>query len=240
MALISLILRNIKPCPFSTPYPLIRLSRPMVHFSRSCRPQTMYLSSLFLLIFLSSLSQFSSAQAIPTTGWEQLNFKGKNIIKAGPNYIHIKSKDSASAYFYKFENPIAQPFKLAWEWKVTNIFPTNPSSKLMDDYPARVYVIFEQSWRTGFKIRALNYVITHESTEALEWRNPFSNDSIMFARNITRENTWEEQSARPMADYKRIFKRQNRAIGIAVMSDTDNTHREVEAWYRNIQIQLQP
>ena len=188
--------------------------------------------SIFLLSALTYVSSVT-AERLELSGWEKISFAGKTEITATKSQIHIVSNDSATAYYYKFPEPLRSPFSLSWRWRVSEFTDSNPEDKEHDDYAARVYVVFDNFWNS----RALNYVAIDSLSDKKSWVNPFSSNSLMIPRKVVIGDKWQQESALPWEDYARLFGREpTQVLGIAVMSDTDNTHGAVEAWYKDIEI----
>lgn len=187
---------------------------------------------VFLLITLTCVNDVY-AERLVLSGWEKISFAGTTEITATNNQIHIVSNDSATAYYYKFPTALRAPFSLSWRWRVNKLTDSNLDDKEHDDYAARVYVVFDSFWNS----HALNYVAVGSLPEKTSWVNPFSRNSLMIPRKVVIGDKWQQESALPWEDYVRLFGREpSKVLGIAVMSDTDNTHDAVEAWYKDIEI----
>jgi hypothetical protein len=151
---------------------------------------------------------------------------------------------------------------LRWRWKVSNVFAKGDArSKSGDDYPARIYVAFEfQPGNAGFFERAKRKAVEVMFGEALpgnainyiwanrlpigEWvNNPYTDKTRMLAvsSGADKAGDWVSIERDIMADYRKAFGDEPPAIiGIAIMSDSDNTGEQASAWYGDIQLLKAP
>lgn len=176
---------------------------------------------------------------------------GKSILKA-------ESHASASAIVYYrtfniYENPC-----LHWRWKITELSSRgNPKEKSGDDYPIRVYVLFQYdpaSASLGERLTynaakiiygkyppqsTLNYVWTGTNISERFITSPFTKKAriIILERGIERVGQWVEESVNVLADYRKVFGKDPPAIaGLAIMSDTDNTGTSAVAYLDFIEV----
>jgi hypothetical protein len=199
------------------------------------------------------------------TDWEPLNFpKIKNhskysLVKEGDKSIlKAESHASASAIVYRrtfniYENP-----QLHWRWKVTQLSDGgNPREKSGDDYPIRVYVMFGYDpAKASLKDRllynaskiiygkypphsTLNYVWTGTKIPERFIRSPYTDKAsmVVLERGKEKAGQWVEESVNVPEDYRQAFgKEPPDMAGIAVMSDSDNTVTDAEAYLEFIEI----
>ncbi|MEJ2041219.1 MAG: DUF3047 domain-containing protein, partial [Desulfosarcinaceae bacterium] len=145
---------------------------------------------------------------------------------------------------------------LVWSWKVHNILQKGDvTRKQGDDYPARIYVAFafdagKAGWweRTRHKAASLaagrelpgtvlNYIWANHAPVGLFVDNPYTSKAKMIVvRSGTQDlNHWMSERRNVLEDYKKAFGQPPPAIiGIAVMTDTDNTGEEATAYYGDI------
>ena len=176
---------------------------------------------------------------------------GKSVLKA-------ESRASASAIVYRrtfniYENP-----RIRWRWKVTQLSDRgNPKEKTGDDYPIRIYVMFQydpDKTTLGDRLiygatraiygkypphSTLNYVWTgHNITERI-YVSPYTEKAciVVLERGKQRVGQWVEESVNILDDYRKAFGKDPPAIaGLAVMSDTDNTGESAVAYLDFIEI----
>lgn len=175
---------------------------------------------------------FSSSQ------WQQLDFVNQNKITLNGDKIEMSSDTSASAYFYEFPKPLTKPFRLSWEWRVNKHLPVgDPLEKRNDDYAARVYVVFQQGF-FKWQVNSVNYVWASKAYSRTFWLSPYDKRSAILPRvNSAEVDTWFSEQAFPFADFPNLFDQRGRkVIGIAIMSDTDDTATSVTSTFRNIEV----
>ena len=199
------------------------------------------------------------------TDWEHLTFpkikahSKYSLVKEGnKSILKAESHASASAIVYRrtfniYENP-----RLTWRWKVTELSNRgNPKVKAGDDYPIRVYVMFQydpDSASLGEKLiykatkaiygkypphSTLNYVWTGANISERFIASPYTGKAYMVVleRGKEKAGLWVEESVNVLEDYRKAFGKEPPAMaGIAVMSDSDNTGAQAEAYLEFIEV----
>ena len=197
--------------------------------------------------------------------WEPLTFpkikahSTYTLVREGEKSV-LKAESNASASglvcrqtFNIYEYP-----RLRWRWKVT-LLPDrgDPREKEGDDYPIRIYVMFQYDparATTGERLvynatrliygkypphSTLNYVWTGRHIPERFIVSPYTNKArmVVLERGRERLGRWVEESVNVLDDYRRAFGKEPPALaGIAVMSDTDNTGARAEAYVDFIEI----
>lgn len=197
--------------------------------------------------------------------WEPLTFPK---IKAHSTYtlvtrgdktvLKAESRASASAIVYRRTFNIYESPRLHWRWKVDQL-PAhgNPKNKGGDDYPIRVYVVFQYdpaSATPGERLiysalkmiygkypphSTLNYVWTSATIPDRYIVSPYTEKArmILLERGNGRVGEWMEESVDVLADYRQVFGKDPPATaGLAVMSDTDNTGTHAVAYLDFIEV----
>jgi len=228
--------------------------------------------ALLLMMLFTQTTALGAEQAIlfrenfeSLSQWEPLTFpkikahstytlvkeEGKSVLKA-------ESRSSASALVYRrtfniYENP-----RIRWRWKVTQLSDQgSPKEKTGDDYPIRIYVMFQYDpnkatlgdrliYGTTKAIygkypphSTLNYVWTGHSLPERFIVSPYTDKAriVILERGKQRVGQWVEESVNVLADYRQAFGKDPPAIaGIAVMSDTDNTGGSAVAYLDFIEV----
>jgi hypothetical protein len=161
----------------------------------------------------------------------------KTVLKAESNY-------SASAIvcrrlFNIYENP-----RVRWRWKVEKMSDRgNPKEKSGDDYPIRIYVMFQydpDKATLGDRLiygatkaiygkypphSTLNYAWTGRNIPEKIIESPYTEKAriVILEKGSSRLKTWVEESVNVLDDYRKAFGKEPPPIaGIAVMSDSDN------------------
>jgi hypothetical protein len=125
-----------------------------------------------------------------------------------------------------------------WRWRIENhLGAVNEQAKSGDDYAARVYVVVSGGlafWRT----RAINYVWASASPKGKIWPNAFAGDhAMMITLRSSSDQTgvWYIEKRNILVDLKQQFGEDMGYIdAVAIMTDTDNAHGKVTAYYGDI------
>ena len=231
--------------------------------------------TFFLIVILIILAAVTTAKAEQKilfrvnfntlTDWEPLNFpKIKNhsqytlAAEGNKTVLKAESHASASAIVYRRTFNIYEHPRISWRWKVTQLSDRgNPKEKAGDDYPIRVYVMFQYdparaSLGERLKYSAakviygkypphstLNYVWTGVNVPERFIASPYTGKAYMVVleRGRQRVGQWVEESVNVLADYRKAFGQDPPAIaGLAVMSDTDNTGADAMAYLDFIEV----
>jgi len=171
------------------------------------------------------------------SGWEEKIFNGQvdyqAVIDDGRQVLQAESKGKASALIYRLNVDPHQYPKLRWRWKIDKILEKgHAGQKAGDDYPARVYIIFD-SWLPNYA-RSINYIWASKVDRETLIVSPYYRRSIMLAVNSGPESVgrWVIEERDLLSDYKRAFGGKIPLIkAIAIMSDGDNTGESSMAWY---------
>ena len=210
----------------------------------------------------SLITAFSTITSLED-GWEPMEFpkidrhsryqltddNGEQVVKA-------TTDNSASGLIARVSVEPGDSLILRWRWKVSNVYQQgNARKKEGDDYPARIYVAFEfEPDEAGFFERAkrktvevvfgeelpgnaLNYIWANRLPVGEIIANPFTDTTMMVAVNSGTANTgeWVTVERDIMADYREAFGEEPPpVVGIAIMSDSDNTGEKATAWYGDI------
>lgn len=183
------------------------------------------------------VGRFSAADL---AGWQEHVFKGKTRYQfassEGKTVLAARSSKSASGYLLRKPGVKAATHPLLrWSWKITQpVAGENPDQKAGDDFAARVYVVFPG--RFFWQTRAICYVWSGVMAPGTFRPSPFSKNVVNVAvAGAGDAGHWRIEERNYVADFKRYFGGEPpnpEAIGI--MTDSDNTGGEAEAWYGDI------
>ncbi|MBC8323953.1 MAG: DUF3047 domain-containing protein [Candidatus Marinimicrobia bacterium] len=224
---------------------------------------------LFILFYLSS---FLFSQTIlrddfeKLNNWKPLTFEKiekhtqYSIDKGNPHgsYLKAESSGSASGLIWEKSFNVNESPLLRWKWKVSNIYSKgNAKEKSGDDYPVRIYVMFEYDPETaGFWESALyesaklfygeypphsslNYIWANKDYEENIIPNPFTDKAQMILLQKGKSNVgkWMIEEVNILEDYKKAFgENPPKKASLAIMSDSDNTGESATAWIDFIEI----
>ncbi|MFH2204482.1 MAG: DUF3047 domain-containing protein [Elusimicrobiota bacterium] len=201
-----------------------------------------------------------SGGALPD-GWEALTFKKipRHTVyrwSRSESAIHAVSRDSASGLIRRLSVDAGAAPILRWRWRVSGIVERGDArSKAGDDYPARLYITFKYDpKRTGLGTRmkyglaktlygeypphaGINYIWANKLPRGTTIANAYTDRVKMVAirSGESEAGKWLREERDIVRDYRELFGEEPPPIaGIAIMSDTDNTHGSAEAWYADI------
>ena len=212
----------------------------------------------------SLITAFSTITSLED-GWEPMEFpkidrhsRYQLTDDDGEQVVMASTDNSASGLIARVSVEPGDSLILRWRWKVSNVYEQgNARKKEGDDYPARIYVAFEfEPDEAGFFERAkrktvevvfgeelpgnaLNYIWANRLPVGEIIANPFTDTTMMVAVNSGTANTgeWVTVERDIVADYHKAFDREPpKLVGVAIMSDSDNTGASATAWYGDVSL----
>jgi Protein of unknown function (DUF3047) len=204
--------------------------------------------------------------AAPPPGWEALTFSRVPrhsryvVVREGESWVlRAESDASASALYRPLDLDPKVHRILTWRWKVENVLAkADPRRKEGDDYPARVYVAFqydpaaasvwERSRYWAYRViygryppgRVLNYVWESRLPVGTVLDNAYTNRAkIVVVRSGAAEvGRWVTEQRDVYEDYRRLIGGEPPGIvGVALMTDTDDTGERAVAYYDAISLE---
>jgi len=179
------------------------------------------------------------------------NYQGKTVLSAN-------SKTSASGLAIKLRPRQAQNLWLKWEWKTVAPIPAADNAEhTQDDAPLRILVAFDGNkskltLKEKMTFEMANLISGQEmpyATLMYIWSGKTPVNTILDNAHTSRikmivvDSGWESlgdwrQHERDLAtDYKRAYgENPGEVIGIALLTDTDNTKSETRALYGDIEL----
>ncbi len=219
-------------------------------------------TSLAEELVIGDFAGLEPAQGLPED-WQPMTFSNieahtnYSLIKDSQRtVIKARSQNAASGLIRQVRvDPYEYPW-LQWSWKIDHVLKKGDvTTKTGDDYPARIYVAFafepDQSslWQrmrhktakafTDQELpgNALNYIWANKADQETVVPNPFAQEAMMVVLQSgnARSDQWIEEKRNIVKDYKQAFGKQPPdIIGIAIMTDTDNTGEETTGYYGDI------
>ncbi|MCB2184879.1 MAG: DUF3047 domain-containing protein [Deltaproteobacteria bacterium] len=174
-------------------------------------------------------------------GWKTQEFQGQTRydLVRGPHgkVLFAQSDGTAGGLYREVSVDLKVTPVLNWSWKVRNILEKgNAWTKEGDDFPARVYVIFDAFF--PWNRTSICYVWANRLPKGEFTGNPFAPDNV---KTLAVESgpalvgRWVTEARNVPEDYRRLFQEEPPPVrGVAVMTDTDQTGGEAEAWYGDI------
>jgi hypothetical protein len=159
--------------------------------------------------------------------------------------LRAESDRSASGMVLKQRYDVHAYPRLRWRWRVEGVYAKGDATrKAGDDYPIRLYVMFEYDPKTAAGGKRLKYGFAKavygeyppDSGVSYVWESrenpaefvvsPYTGSMMMFLKRKgpARVGEWVEEEADVLADYRKAFgKDPPRTASLAVMNDSDNT-----------------
>ena len=188
---------------------------------------------------------FSGPDALK--GWDEKLFKGKVTYKiekeGGTSYVNAHSEGAASALYYKInlDAKNKHPF-IRWRWRVEKLpAKTSPESleiENVDDFAARVYVIFPAMFITNSRV--LEYVWSETLSVDSTGTSPYSKNIklIVLEKGLDVDKKWFREERDIYQDYVKLFGRppEYNIGAIAFMTNTEHTGTSASASYADIEV----
>jgi hypothetical protein len=153
--------------------------------------------------------------------------------------LRVRSDRSASAIWRAVDYPGKEHLTLSWRWKIDRTIPNNTREreKAGDDFPARIFVVFDG---TPFDSRSLAVCYVWASNEAVgeTFINPHVKNvaTVVLQSGDDRLGQWVDEERDVVQDFEALFGRSpNTVAGVAIMVDTDNTRTDAITWFDDIQ-----
>ena len=226
-------------------------------------PESKILCLTLLFGLILSLSCFSAAMGFAREvliqedfqsldDWEPFTFKNiekktryEIVTVRGESLLKASSNSSASALVHKKTFDVYRFPLLSWRWKVEQVYERgNAAVKEGDDYPLRVYVLFQYdpdqaglAQRLKYALAkslhgeyppdsSLNYIWANQRHAAPYLINPYAEQARMIPlqSGAARAGEWQEETRNILKDYAMAFDRQPPVrAALAIMNDSDDT-----------------
>ena len=178
--------------------------------------------------------------------------------KDGEHYLRAETQASASGLLYRESFNVYDYPKVRWRWKISNVYDKGDGrTKASDDYPIRIYVLFEydpQKAGAADKIKyglariiygeypphsAINYVWSSAT-----WNTPFITSPrtdkvkvVALQSGTAKAGTWQEEEVDALQDYRRMFGTDPPArASLGIMSDSDNTAEKAVSFVSFVEV----
>lgn len=189
------------------------------------------------------------------TAYRLQNYQGRIVLKADSN-------QSASGLAVKLNPRPSKHLWLQWEWKaLSSLNLANNLDQYADDSPLRIMVAFDGDHsKLTIKDKMLAEMAQIISGQEMPYatlmyvwspkgqleqikNNPYTDRIRLIAVDVGRENLgqWRKHQRDLTADYKKAYGyAPGNLIGIALMTDTDNTKSQTRAYYGDIELKYRP
>lgn len=147
---------------------------------------------------------------------------------------------------------------LKWKWKVSNVYENgNAKVKAGDDYPIRIYIMFEYEpensgfWESALYESAkliygeypphssLNYIWANKNHSEEIIPNSFTEKAqmVLLQKGNTNVGEWIIEEVNILEDYQKAFgEKPPIKASLAIMSDSDNAGESAIAWIDFIEL----
>ena len=177
----------------------------------------------------------------------------------GGRTVLIATADrSASLYVARFKQPATVPARLSWRWRTGALVPgADNRDKKREDAPLRVIVAFDGDRSTLPEVEQKRF----RQAKALSGReSPYATLMYIWSDHVPPETvipsahtgqlkmlvvasgagglgSWQSVSRNLAADFRRAYGAEpGRLLGVAVMTDTDNTGAKVVGEYADLRL----
>ena len=179
------------------------------------------------------------------------SYQGKTVLSANAN-------KSASGLAVKLKPRSTQHLWLEWEWKaLDNLDKANNIDRYADDAPLRILVAFDgDQSKLTLKDKMVGELAQIMSGQEMPYAtlmyiwspngqlnqikpNSHTNRIKMIAVDVGQNNLgqWRKHSRDLTADYQAAYGyAPGNVIGIALLTDTDNTNTQTKAYYGDIEL----
>ncbi|MCH8494613.1 MAG: DUF3047 domain-containing protein [Balneolales bacterium] len=213
------------------------------------------------VLHVGTFSTYDPAESTLPENWKPMTFRGINhteyqLVTIDDRTAVKAFADNASSGLIHRKNIDLEEFPIIeWSWRVENILEGGDvTRKSGDDYPARIYVIFDYdlsnlSWGQRNMIRALrtfygdvparaiNYIYTNSSEIGTIVKNPYTDLVTMVVVDSGEDHfgEWRSFSRNIYDDYIQIYNEPPPPVAaIAIMTDSDDTGEKATAYFGDI------
>ena len=174
------------------------------------------------------------------------------------HYLKAESRASASGIVSRTQFNVFEYSAIRWRWKISNVYKNgNAMKKEGDDYPVRVYIIFQYDpGKASFGKRikyglakkmngeypphsSLNYIWANRDHKDDVLTNTYAQDAkmILLQKGNVRAGMWIEEEVNVLDDYRRVFHEEPPAEArLAIMSDSDDTGESATSYIDYIEV----
>lgn len=168
--------------------------------------------------------------------------------------LYAQASSSMAGVIRKQRVDLGKTPVLCWRWKVkASVAKADLRTKAGDDYAARIYVFYDvPASQLGFSDRlkiklakslygadiptaALNYVWDNKQPVGTLRANAYTDRTqlLVVESGNAKAGQWLSEARDVRQDYLTAFGGQAPdVVGLAIATDTDNTHSDAEAWYQ--------
>jgi hypothetical protein len=176
----------------------------------------------------------------------------------GEHYLRAESNASASGLIYKQTFNVYEYPKMRWSWKTSNVYEKGDGrTKEGDDYPIRIYVLFEYSAEKAGVVDRIKYGLAKAIYgeyppqtaiayvwSSMTWEQPVITSPhgdkvkvIALQSGAKKAGTWQEEQVDILEDYRKAFGTEPPArASLGIMNDSDNTGERAVSFIRFMKV----
>jgi len=176
----------------------------------------------------------------PPHGWVSKNKDHGQVysvhVEGERRYLRADAQDASVQLGYEKQWPLGEYPVLQWQWRAV-LFPANSDErkKAGADSVLGLYVVFG---RWPF-IKSIKYIWSDTLPVGESFNSPFSSRAriVVIRSGRTLAGTWVTERRDVLSDYRRFFDHHATPVarGIAVLTDSDNTHSQAVGDYADIE-----
>ena len=206
----------------------------------------------------------TAAQQDTWMQWQHFAFPGKRAAEFKAQYIDgrytmaVTSDNAASMLRHKLRVEPADLNQLKFSWKVPALIDiADMAVRETDDSPVRIVLAFDGDRSTfsgrNYRMNEMMKLLTGEempyATLMYVWSNTHAVGTvingprtdrirkIVVEQGMAHLNQWLDYERDIRADYLKAYGEAPGAlVGVALMTDTDNTHSQTKAWYGKVSL----
>lgn len=152
-------------------------------------------------------------------------------------FLHADARDASVQIGYERKWPLKEWPLLRWQWRAV-LFPdrSDERTKGGNDSVLGIYVVFGH-WPF---IRSIKYIWSDTRPVGDSFASPFSSRTriVVVRSGRAQAGTWVTEERDVLSDYRRLFGDGDtvpHATGIALLTDSDNTHSRAVGDYAQIE-----
>lgn len=166
----------------------------------------------------------------PAATWQERSFKGHSTYSIsyhdGVELIEASTQGQASVLYKREQVDLTDTDTIAWQWNVSTTYSnTRERTRDGDDFPARVYVVY-QAGLSPLDTLTINYIWASSEPVGASWPNPFTDRArmVVLQSGGGKSGQWIKERRNIVDDFRQYFNTDvTQLSGYAVMIDGDNT-----------------
>lgn len=211
-----------------------------------------------------ALFSTNAASGLPA-GWEPLVLARKKVptdyqlvSDGGRSVLHAYADKASSGLRHPVDIDINKKPWLSWSWKTAALIPgADNTARETEDSPVRIVLAFDGdhdnlSFMDTILFDTAKLLTGHDlpyATLMYIWENKAAPGTLIANTRTGRiqmmvaesgpakVGQWVQYKRNVAEDYEKAFgEKPGKLIGVGVLTDTDNTGQQVEAWYGDIRL----